>query len=77
MKVLALLADGLNQVQSRKANYDLVLMLRLFESLEHMALDKNYRFSPEEVFGLMQKLDRIETSVTASDGPPPSLPAPA
>ena len=77
LKVLALLADGLNQVQSRKANYDFVLMLRLFESLEHMALDKNYRFSPEEVFGLMQKLDRIEASVTAADGPPPSLPAPA
>ncbi len=76
LKMLALLADGLNQINTRKANYDFVMMLRLFESLEHMALDtRSYRFIPDEVFGMMQKLSKLEPDIGGTNTPP-SLPAP-
>ena len=77
LQMLARLADGLSQIDSRKANYDSVMMLRLFESLEHMALDKNAsKMLTEAVFTMMQKLTRMEPGAAVASEMTPSLPAP-
>ncbi len=78
LKMLALMSDGLSQISTRKASYDTVIMLRMFEALEHLALDKNaYRALADEMLSVMQKFNKTESGAVVAVETAPTLPAPA